>query len=94
MRQSPPLVIAKGTKMSIWLLAGLALFTVVGLLAVVSPRWFAIVATQGNSQWFDTTKLLAPLDKRINIDAYVLRHSRLLGVAVLAAVALVAVRVW
>jgi hypothetical protein len=65
---------------------------VVGLLAVVNPRWFAVIVSQSNHQWIDTNKVLAPLDKRVNIDPYVLRHSRLLGLAVLATVALLVVR--
>jgi hypothetical protein len=70
-----------------WLAIGL--LTSVGLLAIVSPKRFAALSTRGN-RWIDTEKLLQPLDARIDVDRYVLPFSRLLGVAVLASVAMLA----
>jgi hypothetical protein len=61
----------------------------VGLLAILSPRRFSALATRGG-QWVDSNKILAQLDKRVDIDAYVLPFSRVLGLAVLVAVALIA----
>ncbi len=71
----------------VWIVLGF--FGALGLLALVSPRRFSSVATRGG-QWVDTNKVLEQLDKWVDIDAYVLPFSRLLGVAVLAAVALIA----
>ncbi|HZZ28265.1 MAG TPA: hypothetical protein VFE46_09720 [Pirellulales bacterium] len=60
-----------------------------GLIAVISPAFFAKVATR-SARWVDTRKFTDALDKRIDIDRYVLPFSRLLGVAVLLAVAVLA----
>jgi hypothetical protein len=68
-----------------WVILGIA--GAFGLLATISPRRFTAVATRGG-QWIDSSKVLAPLDKQFNIDSYVLPFSRVLGVAVLAAVVL------
>jgi len=76
-------------KPALWSL--LAISALLGLIAVISPRWFQILATQG-SQWVDTNKLLACLDKRFDIDCYILPHSRLLGATVLASLAVLAIR--
>jgi len=70
-----------------WLAIGL--LTSVGFLAIISPKRFASLSTRGN-RWIDTEKLLQPLDARIDVDRYVLPFSRLLGVAVLASVAMLA----
>ena len=70
----------------LWVILGIV--GAVGLLAILSPRRFSALATRGG-QWVDTNKVLAQLDRRIDIDAYVLPFSRVLGVAVLAAVVLV-----
>lgn len=70
-----------------WLAIGL--LTSVGFLAIISPKRFAALSTRGN-RWIDTEKLLQPLDARIDVDRYVLPFSRLLGVAVLASVAMLA----
>ena len=59
---------------------------VVGLVALVSPKTFRRVAECGGA-WCDSSKVLARLDKPIDVDAMVLPHSRLLGASVLAAVA-------
>ncbi|MEX2560425.1 MAG: hypothetical protein WD403_10950 [Pirellulales bacterium] len=68
-----------------------AISGLLGLIAVISPRCFRILATQG-SQWVDTNRLLACLDKRFDIDCYVLPHARLLGAVVLASLAILAIR--
>ena len=60
---------------------------VVGLVALVSPKTFQRVAEIGGV-WCDSSKVLARLDKPIDVDRLVLPHSRLLGAAVLAAVAI------
>jgi hypothetical protein len=73
--------------MHTWIWALLGLFGAFGLTAVLSPRFFTVVATK-SSTWIDVNKALAKLDKQVDIDRYVLPHSRLLGVAVITAVAL------
>lgn len=65
----------------------LGVIGVLGLLALVSPRHFAAIARHGG-RWVDTSKVLDKLDARVDIDERILRHSRLLGVAVVASVAL------
>jgi len=79
---SHPLITA-----TFWLAIGL--LSSVGLLAIASPKRFASLSTRGN-RWIDTEKLLQPLDARIDVDRYVLPFSRLLGIAVLASVAMLA----
>jgi hypothetical protein len=64
----------------------LGVIALIGLIAVVSPSRFAVLATR-SGRWVDTNKLAEALDKRIDIDRYVLPFSRLLGVVVLIAVA-------
>jgi hypothetical protein len=64
----------------------LGLLGLVGVIAVVSPSRFARLATR-SGRWVDTNKIVAVLDKRVDIDHYILPFSRLLGVAVLASVA-------
>lgn len=66
---------------------GLAVSGFLGLLALLSPRLFASVATCGKT-WVDVDRLLRKLDRKIDIDDYVLHHSRMFGVMVLAAVLL------
>jgi len=70
-----------------WLALGLV--GCAGLLAVLKPSLFAIVARQ-SSQWVDSDKIFAQLDRQVDVDKYVLPYSRALGVAVLIAVALLA----
>ena len=67
----------------------LCLFGLLGLLAVVSPQWFGQVAT-GCSRWIDSDKILAVFDKRIDVDTYFLRHSRILGALVIVSVCVLA----
>ncbi|MBX3414437.1 MAG: hypothetical protein KF708_17255 [Pirellulales bacterium] len=64
----------------------LAFAGALGLLAVVSPRLFQKLAGQ-TDRWVDSSRALECLDRRVDIDAYILPRSRLLGVAVLASVA-------
>lgn len=71
----------------LWACLGIVGF--LGILALVSPRRFNVLAT-GSARWIDTTKLTTVVDKRIDIDRFVLPFSRLLGVAVLAAVCVLA----
>ncbi len=69
----------------VWIFLGIV--GSVGLLAILSPRRFSALAARGG-HWVDTSKVLAQLDRRVDIDAYVLPFSRVLGVAMLAVVAL------
>jgi hypothetical protein len=72
---------------AMWAFLGIVGF--LGLLALVSPTRFNALATR-SGQWIDTSKLSAVVDKRIDVDRFVLPFSRLLGVAVLASVAVLA----
>jgi len=67
-------------------LALLGFAGLLGLLAVVSPRLFQKLAGQ-TDRWVDSNRALECLDRRVDIDAYVLPRSRLLGFAVIASVA-------
>lgn len=67
----------------------LTIIGLVGLMAVLSPTRFNILATRG-ATWVDTSKLTTALDRRIDVDRFVLPFSRILGVAVLAAVGVLA----
>ena len=62
-----------------------------GLVAVVHPRWFAVLADRG-SQWIDTQRAVEWLDRRIDIDCYVVRYTRLFGALVLASACFLAFR--
>lgn len=74
------------------LLCLLALAAVVGAIGAASPRALATLAAAGN-RWVDTwhffrvpeTSLVRRLDKWIELDGLVLRHSRAFGIALLAA---------
>ncbi len=67
----------------------LAVIGCVGLLAVMSPTRFNMLATRG-ALWVDTSKVTTALDRRIDVDRFILPFSRILGVAVLAAVGVLA----
>ena len=69
-----------------------AIVGTIGLIALISPRLFFALAKR-SSQWVDTDQALKSLDRRIDIDGYVLPYSRYLGLAVLAAVVILA-SVW
>ena len=75
----------------VWVLLGLC--GAVGLVAIASPRTFSAL-TNHSSKWVDTNQLLATLDKRVDIDKYVLPFSRALGLAVLLAVGVFAYLYW
>jgi len=66
--------------------ASLGALAFVGLLAIVSPSKFSALSSRG-SRWVDTSKVLAQLDRRVDVDQYILPYARFLGVAVLASVA-------
>ena len=72
---------------AVW--AGLGIIGALGLLALFAPQRFAAL-TQHSSQWVDTEKILSSLDKKVDVDQYVLPHSRILGGLVLAGVATLA----
>jgi hypothetical protein len=67
----------------------LAVFGGLGILALVSPRHFTHVATEG-SRWIDTDRILAWFDRSYDVDRLVLPFSRLLGALVVASVAVLA----
>lgn len=71
----------------------LAVVTALGLLATLAPAHFAQLASRG-SQWVDTSKVLAFLDKPIDVDRHVLRYSRVFGVLVVLAAAWLAYVYW
>jgi hypothetical protein len=68
----------------VWVLLSFCGFA--GIVAVASPRWFARLS-RGGSKWIDTNRVAAVLDRRIEVDQYLLPYSRWLGAAVLASVA-------
>jgi len=63
----------------------------VGILAIISPRVFAVVTSRGN-QWIDTWRFFRTvdnpffrrLDKWVDLDRFAVEHSRLTGFAMLA----------
>jgi hypothetical protein len=67
----------------------LGMIGLIGLLALVSPRLFESIATN-SSRWVDSQKLLAVLDKRIDIDHLILPYCRVLGALVVVSVAVLA----
>lgn len=69
----------------------LAAAGLIGLVALVSPKTFRSLAELGG-RWLDSEKLIAQLDKRIDVDRLVLPYSRWLGAAVVAAVAILCFR--
>lgn len=64
----------------------LVVVAMLGLLALVSPKRFAEIS-QSSSRWVDTAKMIEKFDKPINIDQQVLRYSRVFGVAIMVACA-------
>ncbi len=73
-----------------WVVLGfLGFVAVAGLLALCSPPRFSRLARWA-SVWVDTNKLVDKMQRRIDIDGYVLRYCRLFGFAVLGAVAVLA----
>lgn len=72
-----------------WILLGAA--GLIGLVALVSPKSFRSLADYGG-RWLDSEKLIAQLDKRVDVDRLVLPYSRWLGAAVVATVAFLCFR--
>ena len=70
-------------------LVSLGLVSVTGLLGLFSPRLFSRLARWG-SLWVDADRLVEKMERRIDVDRHVLRHCRWFGIAVLAAVAVLA----
>ena len=64
-----------------------SLTALVGLLALISPRSFALVVEKANC-WIDTSKFFSFLEKRIDLDHYAVRHSRVTGILVLVGTAI------
>ena len=67
----------------------LPIFGLLGLIAVVSPRLFKTIAGKCG-HWVESGNFLKLLDKQFDLDQRILPHSRLLGVAVIAAVSVMA----
>ena len=59
----------------------------IGALALISPETFSRVSVLG-SFWVDTNYWLRKVERPINIDHFVLAHTRLVGVFLLASVGL------
>ena len=69
-----------------WILFSfLALVGLAGVIGVVSPNKFSAVC-RGSAHWVDTKRTLEKLDRSIDIDGVALKHSRILGAAVIASV--------
>ena len=66
---------------ALWI-AGFCLCGLLGSIAVAMPGVFQRLARQ-SSQWVDAERLLAVLDKRVDIDTYILRYTRLFGAFIL-----------
>ncbi len=64
----------------VWITEGIVV--VVGLLALVSPRQFTRLTKLGGV-WIDTNQFIEKGDRPINIDGFVVRHSRAFGFCVL-----------
>ena len=58
----------------------------VGAIAIISPRTFANLAVFWGT-WINTRTTLPVVDKRIDIDEYVLRYPRVFGVLIVTAAA-------
>lgn len=67
---------------AIWALLAVAAGS--ALMAVVSPRLFSAL-NAWSSVWIDVDKLTKRLDKRVDIERHVIRHSRMLGAMTVAA---------
>ena len=65
-------------------IVGLWVAATMGMVALVNPPLFRRTA-KVLSRWIDTDKSLAVLDKRVDIDGHVFRHTRLFGAAVVIA---------
>ena len=72
------------------LLAVFVMCGIAGVVALVSPRRFSTLA-RGSNRWIDTKRVLESLDRRVDIDHFVLPYTRVLGAAVLVSIAVMAV---
>ena len=79
--------VQNGREAIVW--SALGAVGALGLLAMLSPGRFSAISARG-SHWVDTNRLLAQLDKRIEVDHYILPHARLLGLAVVVSAAILA----
>ena len=79
--------LANGVQFGGYILLGM--FGSIGLTALLCPQTFGRIATCGG-RWIDSKPILEALDKRYDIDRFVLPHSRLLGVALMIAVGVLA----
>ena len=84
------MLLAASQALGPWTWCFLCVLGSLGLLALVSPQTFSSVALRGGS-WVDSSKYLAVLDKRIDIDQYVLPFSRVLGFSVLSSAVIIGV---
>ena len=75
-------VIAQSVALQTAIFALLAGIAMLGLLAVLSPKWFAQLANR-SSRWVDTSRYLRRLDEPVDVDKHVLRYSRIFGAAVI-----------
>ena len=78
----PELVLAVSLAWKPALFATLACMAALGCLATFAPFRFRSLAT-ASATWCDSSRFLAVLDRRFDIDQHVLRHSRLFGCLVL-----------
>jgi len=58
-----------------------------GFWAICWPQRFAQLA-RSSSSWIDSNKMLAVFDTRVEVDAFILRYTRVFGVALLMGLAL------
>ena len=65
----------------------LCIVAVAGLLAVLSPRWFAFLVKRSNT-WVDSDGFFRRLDRRVEVDRCVLHNCRWFGVVCVAAAVL------
>jgi hypothetical protein len=71
----------------------IAFCVVCGLLAVLAPRVFAALA-RSSSRWVESRNYLEFLDRRVDIDRFMLSRSRLFGALLLLAIAWCAWRLY
>ena len=78
------------------LICAVATSALLGVLALVSPKAFTLLAVKGN-RWIDTSKLFhvpdnklfRTVDKWVETDQFTLRYSRLTGIVMIVAAAIV-----
>ena len=71
--------------LNVFVPASLLVTALFGLLAIVSPRMFGRISARLGG-WVDSAKALVVFDKQFAVDDYILRHSRLLHLMVVASV--------